>query len=122
MIEDYDGDDLEGVAAYTGGVPARAVEVDANNFYPRYRQGDYVIVATQGEAQAGEDVLLLLAGGRTVLYQFLYERDGHKVFQPFTRDGAPVSHANAEIMRMEPVLNIANKRAKVGALKRELAE
>jgi hypothetical protein len=114
--------DLDAVAAFTGGAPVRALVISTDAFYPRFRSGEFVVVANEGSVANGDDVFVHLRPtgkppvAHVQLYQFLYETDGVYVFQHF-REPTQVTRRKGEVLLMEPVFGSYNKRAKLAALK-----
>ena len=124
MIHEFTGDH-EAIAAYTGGVPARAFRVNTEEFFPRVRRGEYVVVATDAEPLPLQDVLVHptvnAKKGSVYLYQFLHRIEDTFVFQYLTKH-MQVTYQIDEIVLIEPVLGVYNKLAKVAAPKSKLSE
>ena len=61
------------VAAYTGGVDVYGSCVRTNALLPRYREGEYLIIAHDAMPEGGDDVLVTtLADNHTTVKQFAY--------------------------------------------------
>jgi hypothetical protein len=62
-------DETKEVAAYTGGQAAHAVRIANDRLQPRYRRGEYLIVADSATPRPGGDVLVHLADGGYLVKQ-----------------------------------------------------
>lgn len=61
---------------YSPDSEAYAVMIIGNSLLPRYRSHEFLIVQPGTDAQPGDDVLVNLNNGETLIKEFMYHRDG----------------------------------------------
>jgi phage repressor protein C with HTH and peptisase S24 domain len=60
---------------------AYAIRVIGDAMYPRIKSGEYVVVEPGHASAPGDDVMVTLKDGRTMVREFLFERDGQLALQ-----------------------------------------
>lgn len=90
---------------------AYALRCIGDSMKPRIRNGEFVIVEPNYEAQPGDDVMLKSLDGRVMVKTYLYTRDDRVHLMSINEAHAPQSFALSEVDKMHPIAGIANKLA-----------
>lgn len=88
-----------------------ALCVIGDSMHPRYRAGEYIMVAPSIEPQPGEDVVVICRDGRKLLKTLDQTRDGSVSLLSINSSHAPVTLDLADVDRMYAVAGVVPSRA-----------
>lgn len=91
------------VEYWTKDTAAYALRVRGDSMHPRYRAGEYVVVAPTGEPRIGGDVVVACHDGRKMLKQLNWIRDGEIQLLSINGDYAPETMSLADVMTIQNV-------------------
>ena len=90
-----------GVVEYPTTDPnAEAWRIRSDEWHPRYRSGEYLVVEPGVEPQEGDDVMVVCTNGKQLLKHFNWRRDGEVQLLPFNPTRPPLTLVESEIVSM----------------------
>jgi phage repressor protein C with HTH and peptisase S24 domain len=106
-ITDYGPGDGDGyIYTYSQDLNAYGIRVQGDSMRPRIKSGEFIVAEPGVEAQPGDDVVVKLRDGRSMVKEFLWARDGEMSFGSVNNGYAPCTHQASEIESIHRVAAI----------------
>ena len=82
--------------------PAYAIRVTGDALHPRVRSGEFIIVEPGAALEIGDEVLVSLHNGTSMIRELLWRRDGQTALMGVV-DGSRLTLQDSEILEMMPI-------------------
>lgn len=102
-IDDYEDTEEIPTKWCEGGKEFFGVHVKGDSMYPKYMEGDTIIVRKQETCESGNDCIVYVNGYEATLKQIKIAENGSITLQPFNTNYSPVTYTAKEVAE-SPIL------------------
>lgn len=92
--------------SFPASAEAYALRIRGDNLRPRIKNGEYLIVDPEQEAQPGDDVIITLKRTVLMMREYLYRRDDEYVFGPVQGSGQMLTMPRSKVATLHAIIAI----------------
>lgn len=82
---------------------AYGLKVTGDSMHPRIKNGEYVLIEPNKSYYSGDEVMVRTIAGRTMIKEFIYQRDGMYRLDSVNAEHSPIHIAKSEVMEIHLV-------------------